>query len=141
MKSILLDTVTLSELRKVERMDPAVRRWQEGSTDFETWISVMTPLEIRVGILQVRRRDRNFAEALEAWLENTVLPEFGNRTLGVDLATALRAAEYRAVRGLSPNDSLIAATARVHGLTLATRNVADFADTGIDLVNPWEQAA
>jgi predicted nucleic acid-binding protein len=59
--------------------------------------------------------------------------------LGIEISTALQAAEYRAVHGLSPNDSLIAATAKVHGLTLATRNTSDFLVTGIPLVNPWER--
>ncbi len=141
MNAVLLDTVTISELRKDKRADPAVQRWQETSRTFESWISVTTPLEIRVGILRVRPRDPAFAETLEAWLLNIVLPEFSDRTLGIDLTIALQAAEYRVLHGLAPNDSLIAATAKIHGLTLATRNVADFASTGIALVNPWELPA
>lgn len=102
------------------------------------WISVVTPLEIRKGVHMVRHKDPAFAEELDAWLINTVLPSFTHRLLGIEISTALQAAEYRAIHGLSPNDSLIAATAKVHGLTLATRNTADFQETGISLVNPWE---
>lgn len=102
------------------------------------WISVVTPLEIRMGIHQVRRKDSEFATKLDAWLVNRVLKDFRHRMLGIDITTALQAAEYRAIHGLCPNDSLIAATAKVHGLTLATRNTADFQATGISLVNPWE---
>lgn len=141
MSAFLLDTVTVSEFRKSARIDPKVRDWQSDHVGDEMWLSVITPLEIRQGIHQVRRRDPAFADKLEAWLTNTVVPEFLHRLLGVDLGTALQAAEYRALHGLCPNDSLIAATAQVHGLTVATRNTSDFAPTGISLVNPWEHTA
>lgn len=120
------------------RIHPAVDEWQRRHVGNEMWISVVTPLEIRKGVHMVRQKDPAFAGALDDWLTKTVLPDFQHRMLGIEISTALQAAEYRAVQGLSPNDSLIAATARVHGLTLATRNTADFADTGISLVNPWK---
>lgn len=88
----------------------------------------------------VRQKDPAFADELDDWLINTVLPGFTHRMLGIEISIALQAAEYRAVHGLSPNDSLIAATAKVHGLTLATRNTGDFQTTGISLVNPWEHS-
>ncbi len=140
MNAFLLDTVTVSEFRKVGRIDPAVDSWQRHHLGDEMWISVVTPLEIRVGILQVQRRDPTFAGQLDSWLVNTVIPAFQHRTLGIDLSTALLAGEFRALHGLSPNDSLIAATAKIHGLTLATRNTSDFATTGIPLTNPWEHS-
>lgn len=120
------------------RIHPEVDRWQMDHLGDEMWISVVIPLEIRKGVHLVRQKDPAFAEELDTWLVNTVLPSFGHRMLGIEISTALQAAEYRAVHGLSPNDSLIAATAKVHGLTLATRNTADFQATGISLVNPWE---
>jgi len=135
---ILLDTVTVSEFRKLDRIHPVVREWQKQSTLFTSWLSVITPLEIRVGILRVRQRDEPFAEKLQHWLDHTLLPDFNHRILGIDLQTAIQAAEFRELHGLSPNDSFIAATAAVHNLTLATRNTADFESTGIKLVNPWE---
>ena len=138
MKAFLLDTVTVSEFRKTGRIHPEVDRWQMDHLGDEMWISVVTPLEIRKGVHLVRQKDPAFAEELDAWLVNTVLPGFGHRMLGIEISTALQAAEYRVVHGLSPNDSLIAATAKVHGLTLATRNTSDFLVTGIPLVNPWE---
>ncbi len=138
MSAFLLDTVTVSEFRKIDHIDPGVRAWQSNHVGDEMWLSVVTPLEIRQGIHQVRRRDPALADKLEAWLTATVVPAFRHRLLGVDLHTALQAAEYRADHGLCPNDSLIAATAKVHGLTVATRNVARFAPSGIALVNPWE---
>ena len=105
------------------------------------WISVVTPLEIRKGVHLVRAKDPSFAADLDNWLLNTILPGFRHRMLGVEITIALQAAEFRAVQEMTPNDSLIAATAKVHNLTLATRNIADFKDCGIDLVNPWEFSA
>lgn len=138
MKAILLDTVTLSEFRKARRIDPAVDRWQRHHLGDEMWISVVTPMEIRKGVLMVRKKDPEFAADLDRWLTRTVIPDFIHRTLGVDISIALQAAEYRAIHGLSPNDSLIAATAKLHGFTLATRNTADFEPAGIPVTNPWE---
>jgi predicted nucleic acid-binding protein len=74
---------------------------------------------------------------LEEWYRQRLLPRFHDCLLSVDQAVAETAAEISALRMISPHDALIAATARVHGLTLATRNVSDFADTGISIVNPW----
>jgi predicted nucleic acid-binding protein len=139
--AFLLDTVTVSEFRKIDCIDPKVRDWQSDHVGDEMWLSVITPLEIRQGIHQVRRRDPAVADKLESWLTNTVVPEFRHRLLGVDLHTAFHAAEFRALHGLCPNDSLIAATAKVHSLTVVTRNVAHFRNIGIQLVNPWEYTA
>ncbi len=141
MKAFLLDTVTVSEFRKLGRIHPAVNEWQHRHLGDQMWISVVTPLEIRKGVHMVRQKDPAFAEKLDDWLVNTILPGFQHRMLGIEISTALQAAEYRAIHGLSPNDSLIAATAKVHGLTLATRNTTDFEATGISLVNPWEYRA
>jgi toxin FitB len=138
MNPILLDTVTVSELRKEGRMHDAVRAWQEQLPSEDTWLSVVSVMEIRIGHLRVLNKDPVFAHRLESWLEKTVLPLFEYRLLQIDLAIAKEAAGMRVIHGLSPNDSLIAATAKVHGLTLATRNTADFAQTGIGLVNPWD---
>jgi len=136
--AFLLDTVTVSEFRKIGRIHPEVDQWQHRHLGDEMWISVVTPLEIRKGVHLVRQKDPAFAEELDGWLVGTVLPGFRHRMLGIEISTALQAAEYRAVYNLSPNDSLIAATAKFHGLVLATRNTADFQDTGLSLVNPWE---
>lgn len=141
MNAFLLDTVTISEFRKVGRIHPSVDRWQHACLGDEMWISVVTPLEIRKGVHLVQAKDPDFAADLDSWLLNTVLPGFRHRMLGIEITIALQAAEYRAIQGLTPNDSLIAATAQVHNLTLATRNSADFEACGIDLVNPWDFTA
>lgn len=141
MNGVLLDTVTVSELRKEDRMDPAVRAWQDRLRKDETWLSVVSVMEIRIGCLRVAKRDPDFAGRLERWLEATVLPLFADRMLDIDLGIARETAEMREVHGLSSNDSLIAATAKIRGLCLATCNVSDFAGTGIELVNPWDFGA
>lgn len=138
MNAFLLDTVTISEFRKIGRIHPCVEAWQHRHVGDEMWISVVTPLEIRKGVHLVGQKDPAFAGQLDKWLLGTVLPAFQHRMLGIDLSIALQAAEYRAIHDLSPNDSLIAGTAKVHGLILVTRNTSDFADCGIPLENPWE---
>lgn len=133
----LLDTVLVSELRKGEKAEPSIIAWQAGVSTLPVYLSVITLLEIRIGVRRVRGRDPDFAARLEAWYEGRLLPRFRDHLLSVDQAVAEAAAEMSAARTLSPHDALIAATAKVHHLTLATRNVSDFADTGISIVNPW----
>ncbi len=137
MPRYLLDTVTVSELRRQEeKMHPAVKKWQVGIGD--AWLSVITLNEIRYGMRKVERKDPAFAARLAAWYATLISQPQRFRILDVDRAIAEQAAGFRAAHGTSSEDSLIAATAKVHHLTLATRNTADFAATGIQLVNPWE---
>lgn len=134
----LLDTVTVSELRRLDRADPSVLEWSQKVKASIHWISVVTVMEIQAGIHNVRPKDPDFAALLSGWLESQVIPSFIGRMLNVNLAIAKQAAEYRACYGLSQNDSLIGATAKVHGLALVTRNIKDFENTGISLENPWD---
>jgi predicted nucleic acid-binding protein len=136
--AFLLDTVTVSELRKGTRINPTVLAWQESEAADPAYLSVITMNEIRYGILKQKRRDRKFAELLEVWYASLVSQPVVFQLLGVDLPIAELAADFRGNEGLSYADSLIAATAKVHSLTLATRNTADFAATGIALFNPWD---
>ena len=75
---------------------------------------------------------------LRSWLEQHVLPEFSGRTLPVDTTVAQRCARLHGPDKLGCRDALIAATALVHGMTVVTRNVADFQPTGVTLIYPWE---
>lgn len=133
----LLDTVTVSELRRTEgKMVPNVWKWQKDIG--EAFLSVVTLNEIRYGIRKVERRDPAFAARLSAWYAKIIAQPQRFRILNVDRAIAEQAADFRAAHDTSFEDSLIAATAKIHNLTLATRNTADFAGTEIALVNPWE---
>jgi len=137
---ILLDTVTVSELRRSEsRMHPGVWTWQQGIG--EAFISVITLNELRYGLRKVEPRDPVFAAHLTAWYAQILAHPQKFRILDVDRGIAEQAADLRAEHDTPFEDSLIAATAKVHNLTLATRNTADFEACGIDLVNPWECVA
>jgi hypothetical protein len=136
---LLLDTVVVSELRKGARADSAVIAWQASVAAVPAHLSVITLLEIRCGLRRVAIRDPAFAARLETWYRERLLPRFRDHLLDVDRAVAEAAAELTAGRTLPPHDALIAATARVHRLILVTRNVADFADTGVPVINPWER--
>lgn len=134
----LLDTNVLSELRK-ERCEPAVFRWQQSVAPHQSYISVITLLEIRRGIYKVGLKDPPFAQRLQQWLEQHVKVYFRQRILPIDEAVAEQCALFHQQAQPRPYaDTLIAATAAVHQLKLATRNVDDFTDLGLQLENPWE---
>lgn len=97
----------------------------------------LTIYEIEVGIVQVDRRDHPQAEILRDWLENHLLTAFENRILPMDIAVARAAANLQKSRTLPYRDCIIGATALVNGLTMVTRNTADFETMPIPLVNPW----
>ncbi len=137
----LLDTVTLSAFRRPDKADSILRRWQETQRGQLGYVSVVTLNEIRYGMRKVESRDPGFATRLTAWYAQIIaLPELF-RILPVDRSIAEVAADFRAAFNTPIEDSLIAATAKIHGITLATRNTADFEATGISLVNPWETNA
>lgn len=134
--SYLIDTNVISELRKGKRADPAVNAWFDALPDEEIFLSVLTIGEFRQGIERIRRRDPDSATALDGWLDRVVATH-GDRLIPVD---RLVAEEWGRMNGPDPLpvvDGLLAATAKVNGLTLATRNVRDVERTGVDLVDPF----
>lgn len=138
----LLDTNVISELRKVGdgKADAAVVAWVSGIDAEEMFISALTLMELEIGILRVERRDSAQGTRLRDWFETQVCPEFKERTLSVDAAVAMRCARLHVPDPKSDRDALIAATALEHGLTVVSRNEADFAATGVPLINPWQSA-
>ena len=134
----LLDTNVVSELRKADKADRRVVDWA-GQTDARfMYISVVSILEIRLGILAVQRKDTAQADVLEGWLSRQVIPAFAGRIIPIDLAVAIRCAELHVPPPRPDRDALIAATALVHGMTVATRNIRDFLPTGVAVYNPWQ---
>lgn len=132
----LIDTDVISELRKGKRADPAVISWFADRADEDVYLSVLTLGEIRKGIEGIRRRDPKAAEALESWL-GRVSEAHRDRVLGVDRAIAEEWGRMNVPDPLPVIDGLLAATAKVVGLTLVTRNTADFARTGVSSVDPF----
>jgi toxin FitB len=143
----LLDTNVISELRRAKKTHPNVRKWAEALPSASLYISVISVLELEIGILLLQRRDHDRRDndrrdkdqgaILRAWMDRHVLPTFSGRILSIDTAVAQRCATLHVPNTHSDRDALIAATALVHGLTVVTRNVADFERTGVGVVNPW----
>ncbi len=136
----VLDTNVVSELRKVRlgKADPNVAAFADRIDAGNLFVSVITLLELELGVLTVERRDAAQGALLRAWLDRQVLREFAGRTLPVDTAVALRCARLHSPDRRGERDALIAATALVHGMTVATRNVGDFQPTGVAVLNPWD---
>lgn len=137
--SHLLDTNVISELRKPKsKADKQVRTWVARRTFGDLYLSAITILEIEIGINRVARRAPVQAQRLHDWLNNEVLDIFSGRILPVDVAVARRCAQMHIPNPRPERDALIAATASVHGLTVATRNSKDFLELGVPVVNPWD---
>ena len=135
----LLDTNVVSELRKagVGRADPHVTSWAASVDAAALYISVITVMELEIGVLRVERRDSAQGVLLRNWLEHQVLPAFAGRILSIDLPIARRCARMLVRDPKADRDALIAATAAARGLTVVTRNTADFQATGVMLLDPW----
>ena len=134
--SYLIDTNALSELKK-RQPHPAVAAWFAARPPMGLYLSVLTLGELRKGIeaMPAGERRTTFLD----WLENDIPQYFGGRILPVDGRIAERWGQLCASAGrpLPAIDSLLAATALTHGLTLVTRNLADFNLPGLVCINPW----
>lgn len=134
----LLDTNVVSELRK-PKPHGSVLAWLEAVDDTKLYLSAVTLGEIQAGVEITREQDAAKAIEIEAWLE---LVASSYNVLPMDAAVFRRWARlmHRTSNTLY-EDAMIAATADVHGLTVVTRNVADFKSFGIALLNPFAKAA
>jgi predicted nucleic acid-binding protein len=135
----LLDTNVVSEFRKAAKgnADCRVVAWAKGVPAEAMFLSAVCVLEMEMGTLSMERRDPRQGAILRTWLNEYVLPAFKGRILAVDTRVALRCAALNVPDPRSYRDSLIAATALVHEITVVTRNVADFQGTGVPILNPW----
>jgi len=138
---MLLDTNVLSELRKVRsgKTSPAFIRWESTVKASQLMLSVITLQELEVGILRLERKDLHQGRILRTWFSDYVQTEFRHRILPVTKEIALRSATLLIASGRTCEDALIAATAYVHNLPVVTRNVKHFKDTGVKIINPWEE--
>lgn len=134
----LLDTNVVSELRKRSAVrDPRVHAWAVSRDASDMALSVITVLEVGLGVARLARRDPLQAQHLRTWFDDVILSEFGDRTLPITVPVARRNIALHADGPRPERDAWIAATALVHGLTVVTRNVSDFAPTGVAVLNPW----
>ena len=133
----LLDTNVISEVRKGGRCNGRVAAWFAGVRDADLFISVIVTGEIRKGVERLRRRDPRQAEILERWLEE-IVQSYADRVLPIDARVADAWGRLGAVRPVPVIDGLLAATARVHEMTLVTRNASDVDGLGVAVLNPFD---
>ena len=134
----LLDTNVVSELRK-PRPHAAVVAWVESIEDAHLHLSAMTIAEIQAGIEITRDQDGAKAAELEAWLDQVAATY---NVLPMDAMTFRAWARLMHRRSETLyEDAMIAATARVHNLTVVTRNVGDFRPFGVNVHNPFKAAS
>lgn len=137
----LLDTNVVSELRKAKtgRADKRIIAWAESVSTVHFYLSVISVLEVEIGVLSMERRDPIQGVILRTWLNEQVLPAFADRIIPIDVAVARQCAKLHVPNPHSERDALIAASALVHNLTVITRNVNDFITTGVAIINPWKK--
>jgi toxin FitB len=135
----LLDTNVVSELRKARagKADANVVAWAASASAATMFVSAITVQELEIGVLLAERRNPSQGAVLRRWLEAQVLPAFAERILPVDTPVARRSAALHVPGPRPVRDSLIAATALVHAMPVVTRNVSDFAASGVEIINPW----
>ena len=139
----VLDTNVVSELRKAKsgKANRNVVAWAASMPTSSLFVSVVTILEIEIGVRILERRDPKQGAVMRAWMDDHVVVAFTDRVLDIDTAVAIERAKLHVPDPRSERDALIAATALVHGLTIATRNVADFVSMGVPLLDPWSTVA
>jgi toxin FitB len=135
--NVLVDTNVISELKRGAKAAPRVVAWFAATAPQNVFTSVIVLGEIRRGIELVARRDKQQADALERWYA-LVRERLGNRVLAVDESVMALWARISVPNMLPAFDGLIAATALVHGLTIATRNMQDYRRAGVEVINPWD---
>ncbi len=132
----MLDTNVLSEARR-PRGDEGVKSWISSVPASDLYLSVLVVGEVRRGVERLRRRNPHQAEVYEAWL-GTVLSDYADRVLSVDAEAAEEWGRMSVPDPVPIVDGLMAATAKVRGMTFVTRNTSDIVHTGVQLLNPFE---
>ncbi len=138
--NFLVDTNIISEIRKGPRADRNVSAWYAAVPDGSLYVSALVLGEPRRGLELKRPQDPAQAAALEKWI-GAVQRDFGGRILPVDSPVAEEWGRMSATRPVSIIDGLMAATAKVHGFTLVTRNTAHVTGLGVAVINPFQSRA
>lgn len=138
MNSIVLDTNVISEIIK-PRPSQAVLRFFQDTPEHAMHLSILSLGELRKGVVMRRQTDTTGAEALLQWTDE-LESRFSSRILPVSIDTVKLWGEWSSHRSRAVVDTLIAATAAAHGMVLATRNLHDFNDLPVQIVNPWQHA-
>lgn len=138
--NFLLDTNILSELIRPQP-HPAVVHWLQAQPETAYYFSVVTLSELAFGVARLPEGQRK--AQMQDWLSHDLQQRFIGRILPVSDTIGLCCGEFRAIRQscgrpLALADGLIAATAASHAMTLVTRNIKDFEELGLDLINPWQ---
>lgn len=136
----LIDTNVLSEFRLLHdnRADKAVAAWASLHDPDTFYMSAVTLMEAEISIRRMEWRDPRQGRVLRDWMNGVILPRYGNRILPVDDRTAALAASFHVPDPAPFADSLIAATAIIHAMTIVTRNVRDFEFPSVAVLNPWD---
>ena len=133
----VLDTNVISELRHGKpSQSPEVRAWAAAQPTGRLFMSAITILELEKGVLALERRTPPHGSALRTWLTG-VSAAFSGRILPFTELTAPICAALHVPNARAERDAMIAATAIEHGFTVVTRNVPDFINTGVQILNPW----
>lgn len=135
----LLDTNVVSETRRLGdgKADQNVTRWLSKQNPETLFVSVITVMELEIGVQRMERRDASQGGLLRRWFSDRVLPAFWGRILPIDLETSLACARLHVPDPRSERDALIAATALVRSFSVVTRNIADFRETKVRVIDPW----
>ena len=136
----VLDINMVSKIRKASssEADLNVVAWTTATPVKSLHICAISIIRLELSILQSERKDRSQSELLRTWLETKVMTAFEDRILSVDTDVARQCAALHVPDPRSERDALIAATAMVHGMSVATRNESDFKPTGVSILNPWK---
>lgn len=136
---LLLDTNVISELRHGKpNQSQQVRQWASSQSTSRLFLSAITILELEQGILSLERRTPPQGNALRIWLTG-VHAAFAGRILPFTGQAATICASLHVPNPRAERDAMIAATAIEHGFTVVTRNTQDFANTGVAMINPWDE--